>query len=116
MDRDAVLAAQQHIDEFDAAPNYGKKQIVEDLIRSVLDQLDGERRDPDRWEAEHLAAAIGYLLADWYSAAIVSATKSLTPAIDRADPESWARTDDTVTTRALRDAIEHAAGKPARNW
>lgn len=115
MDRDAVLDALPNDNEFRAAPNYRKKEIVENLIRSVLDQLDGERRDPDRWEAEHIAAAIGYLLSDWYSAATGYAIKALAPANERAAPESWARTDDTVTTRALRDAIEYAAGKPARN-
>jgi hypothetical protein len=116
MDRDAVIASLPNESEFQAAPSYRKKEIVENLIRSILDQLDGEFRDPDRWEAEHIASAIGYLISDWYSAATAFAIKALAPANERADPESWARTNDTVTTRALRDAIEYATGKPARNW
>lgn len=115
MNRDEVLDALPSDEEFRAAPNHRKKQIVEQLISAVLDQLDGEHRDPDRWEAEHIATAIGYLLSDWYSAATTATIKALAPSHERAEPESWARTDETVTTRALRDGLEYAAGKPARN-
>ena len=115
MDRDAVLDALPKDNEFRAAPNDRKKEIVENLIRSILVQLDGEHRAPDRWEAEHLGAAIGYLLADWYFAATAFAIKALAPVNERANPESWAMTDDMLTTRALRDSLEYAAGKTERN-
>ncbi|MBB5409375.1 hypothetical protein HDG34_003316 [Paraburkholderia sp. HC6.4b] len=115
MNRDEVLSTLPGNDEFQAAPNYKKKEIVARLIRTILDQLDGEQRSPDRWEAEHLVAANGYLLSDWYSAATTAAVKALAPPHERANPETWARTDDTITTRALRDGLDYAAGKPARN-
>lgn len=115
INRDEVLSTLPGNDEFQAAPNYKKKEIVAGLIRTILNQLDGEQRGPDRWEAEHLAAAIGYLLSDWYSAATTATVKALAPPDERANPETWARTDDTITTRALRDGLDYAAGKPARN-
>ncbi|MBY4802078.1 hypothetical protein LGM57_21205 [Burkholderia cepacia] len=115
MNRDQVLSVLPSEDEYSAAPNYQKKVIVANLIGATLDQLDADHRDPDSWEAQHIAAAIGYLLADWYSAAITSSVKALAPSNERADPDSWVRTGDTVTTRALRDALGYAKGKPARN-
>lgn len=115
MNRDEVLRALPSDDEFRAAPNYGKKQFVERFIGAALDQLDIEHREPDRWEAEHLAAAIGHLLVDWYGAAIAATEKALAPANERADPAAWVRTDDTVTRRALREGLDYLAGKPAKN-
>lgn len=115
MNRNEVLGAQPSDEEFHAAPNYRKKEIVENLIGAILDQLAGEPREPDRWEAEQLAAALGYLLSDWYSAAATVAVKALVPPNERATPEAWARADDAVTTLALRRALEYATGKPARN-
>jgi len=115
MNRDEVLSALPCEEEFRAAPNYRKKEIVENLIGAILAQLAGERRDPDRWEEEHIAKAIGYLLSDRYFAASAAAVKALTPTGERADPETWARADDTATTSALRNGLGYAAGKPARN-
>jgi len=115
MDRNEVLNAFPSDEEFRAAPNYRKKEIVERLISAVLDQFDGEHRDPDRWEAEHIAAAIGYLLSDRYFAAAAAAVKALAPSSERAEPDTWARAADTVTARALRHGLEYATGKPARN-
>ena len=115
MNREQVLSVLPSEEEFRAAPNYGKKQFVERFIGAALDQLDVENREPDRWEAEQLVAAIGHLLVDWYSAAITATEKALAPANERADPDSWARNDDTVTRRALRDGLDYLAGKPAKN-
>jgi len=115
MNRNEILNTLPGDKEFRGEPNYQKKRIVERLIGTVLDQLDGEHRDPDRWEAEHIAAAIGYLLSDWYFAAFTAAVKALAPSNERAQPETWSRADDTVTTRALRDGLDYATGKPARN-
>jgi len=109
------MSGHVHRNTHEAAPNHQKKETVARLIGTVLDQLDGEHRDPDRWEAEHLAAANGYLLSDWYGAATTAAVKALAPSDERTAPETWARTDDTITTRALRDRLDYAAGKPARN-
>lgn len=115
MNRDEILDALPSEEEFRAAPNYRKKEIVENLIGAVLDQLAGEHRDPDRWEADHIAAAIGHVLSGYYFAASTAAVKALAPPEERADPESWARIDDTPTTGALRNALDYAAGKPAQN-
>lgn|GEM_PF-6056187 len=115
MDREQVLKALPSDDEFRAAPNHGKKEFTERFIRAALDQLDIEDREPDRWEADNLASALGHLLTDWYLAAITATEKALTPTNERADPDSWARSDDTVTKRALRDGLEYLAGKAAKN-
>ncbi|NUX98837.1 hypothetical protein [Paraburkholderia youngii] len=115
MNRDEVLKVLPSNAEFQAAPNYGKKAFAERIIRAALDQLDAEGSEPDRWEGEHLATAIGYLLVDWYGAAITAAEKALVPSNERADPDSWARDRDTVTKRALREGLDYLAGKPARN-
>jgi len=49
-------------EEFRAAPNYGKKEIVERLIGAVHDQ-------PYLGDAGQLAAELGNLLSDRYFAA-----------------------------------------------
>lgn len=115
MNRDEVLSILPSDEEFSAAPNYRKKEIVETLIGATLDQLAGEPREPDRWEAEHIVQAIGYLLSDWYYAAIAAIVNAVAPSSERAKPETWVRTEDTVTTSALRNGLDYAAGKPARN-
>ena len=115
MNRDEILDALPSEGEFRAAPNYGKKDIVENLVRAILDQLSADRRDPDHWEADHIAVAFGHLLSDRYFAASTAAVKAHAPSEERADPESWVRTEDTATTGALRDALDFVAGKPARN-
>jgi hypothetical protein len=40
----------------------------------------------------------------------------MTPSDKRAKPETWIRADDTATICALRDGLDYAAGKPARNF
>lgn len=116
MDRDAIMDAMPGDEEFHAAPDYRKKEIVECFIGAILDALIQEGREPDRWEAEHIAYAIGLDLVGWYHAAIVKADLTLTPSDMRAKPETWVRADDTATVRALRDGLDYAAGKPARNF
>ncbi|MGS1032959.1 hypothetical protein [Burkholderia glumae] len=115
MNRDAILGAMPSNEEFQAAPGYGKQEIVANLLRAILDALDKEDREPDRWEGQYIAQAIGFLLAQWYHAAATAAVIAMTPSGERAKPETWDRADDTVTGRALRDALEYAAGKPAMN-
>lgn len=100
---------------FEAAPDYRKQQIVVDLLRAILDALDQEGREPDRWEEQSISRAIVYMLADWFNAASTAAVLAMTPSNERANPETWGRTDDTATARALRDALEYAAGKPTKN-
>ncbi len=115
MDRDAILGAMPSNEEFQAAPDYRKQQIVANLIRAILDALNQEGREPDRWEGQNIAQAIGFLLAQWYRAAAAAAGIAMTPPNERAKPETWGRADDTVTARALRHALEYAAGRPAVN-
>ncbi|AUT74038.1 hypothetical protein [Paraburkholderia hospita] len=116
MDRDAIMGAMPSGDEFQAAPEYGKKKIVEDFIGTILDALNQEGREPDRWEAEHIASTLGLVLVGWYHAATVKAELTLTPSDERANPETWVRGDDTATARALRDGLERVSGVPARNF
>jgi len=116
MDRDAIMGAMPSNEEFRAAAEYRKKEIVEGLIGTILDALVQEGREPDRWEAEHIASAIGFDLVGWYHAAITKADLSMTPSDKRAKPETWIRADDTATVCALRDGLDYAAGKPARNF
>jgi hypothetical protein len=115
MDRDAILGAMPGNEEFQAAPDYRKQQIVADLLRAILDALNEEGREPDRWEGQNIAQAIGFLLAQWHHAAAAAAVIAMTPSNERAKPETWGRADDTVTAHALRDALEYAAGKPTMN-
>lgn len=114
MDREDILRSSPNNDEFGAAPNHRKKEIVEQIVSDTLDALDKETREPDPWEAQDIASALGLLLLDWYSAASAAAIKALTPSSERADPASWTRVDGTPTTQELRDALEYVKGKPAR--
>ncbi|KVE78261.1 hypothetical protein LGM63_06665 [Burkholderia cepacia] len=115
MNRDAILGAMPSNAEFQAAPDYRKQEIVADLLRAILVALDQEGREPDRWEGQNIAQAIGYLLAQWYHAASTAAVIAMTPPNERAKPDTWGRADDTVTVHALREALEYAASKPALN-
>jgi predicted Zn-dependent peptidase len=72
VNRDEILDALSSEQEFRAAPNYGK-DIVENLIRVILNQITAGRRDPDRWEEDHIALAHGHLLNDRYFAAFAAA-------------------------------------------
>lgn len=115
MNRDEILDALPSDEEYQAAPNYRKKEILVQLIRSILDQLDAEDREPDGWEADHLTRANGLLLCDWFGAVAKLADNAMTPPDRRANPDTWVRTADTITKRALRDGLEYAAAKPVRN-
>ncbi|WP_369952025.1 hypothetical protein [Ralstonia syzygii] len=115
MERDTIMQAVPSGNELRAAPAYRQKETAENLIRSILDALDAERREPDRWEAEHLAEALGWIVAKWYFASITASEKALAPPDERADPETWGRTDKTATKRILRDGLDYVAGMPAPN-
>jgi hypothetical protein len=115
MNRDAILGTMPSNEEFQAAQDYRKQQIVVDLLRAILGSLNEEGREPDRWEGQNIAQAIGFLLAQWYHAAVTASVIAMTPSEERAKPETWGRAEDTITARALRDALEYAAGKPAMN-
>lgn len=115
MDRDAILDTLPTDDELRAAPPYRLKEAAENLVRSMLDALDVDRREPDQWEADHLAQALGYIVSRFYRASIVATEVALAPSEERANPESWERTDQTLTKRALRDGLDYVAGMPAPN-
>lgn len=115
MDRDAILRTLPSDDELRAAPPYRRKEAAENLVRSVLDALDVDRREPDQWEADHLAQALGSIVSRFYVASIVATEKALAPSEERADPEAWGRTDVTLTKQALRDGLDYVAGMPAPN-
>lgn len=113
MDRDAILQTLPSDDELRAAPPYAKKDAAETLVRAVLDALDADKREPDQWESDHLAQALGLILAKFYTASIVATEKALAPTEERADPHSWERTDQTLTKRALREALDIITVIPA---
>lgn len=110
MERETILQAVPSGHELHIAPPYQRKNAAEDLVRAILDALDIEDREPDQWEAENLALAIGYIASRWYFASIAASEKALAPSEERANPEDWKRTDETATKQGLRDGVEFVAG------
>jgi hypothetical protein len=115
MDRELLVQAVPSNDELLAAPLYRQKEAAERLIESILDALDADGRQPDRWEAEHLAAALGFILSTMYFASIAKSIIGLTSSEKRAAPETWGRTSDTATTHAFRSGLGYVQGTPAPN-
>lgn len=115
MNRDAILDTIPPEDQLHAGPPYRQKAAAENLIGAVLDALDADRREPDRWEAEHLAYSLDCITCRQYFASIAAAAKALAPSKERADPETWARNDQTPTRRDLRGALDYISGMPAPN-
>jgi hypothetical protein len=114
MDRDLLLQAVPSNPKLQAAPSHHQKEAAESLIESILDALDADNREPDRCEAEHLSAALGYIIARMF-ASITKSTIALAPREERAAPETWERTPDIATTRDFRDGLVYVQGILARN-
>src|SRR4051812_15542074 len=107
MDRDALLASLPANAAFNGMFPFQRKQIAENFIESILDAIATENREPDAWEAHDIAAAIGYVAASWYSAALACAGRALVPVEERALEIPLA---DPAPARHLRDALAYVGG------
>ncbi len=58
MDRDTILHTLSSGEALCATPPYRRKEAVENLVRSVLDALDVDRRERDQWEPYQPDAAL----------------------------------------------------------
>ena len=75
-----------------------------DLIGEMLDVFDAEQRTPDGWEATHLSAALGAVLAGLPGYSLKLVGKAAEEETDRLDCLRPA--DDTPTLQDLRRALE----------
>ena len=115
MNRGALLAALPTGAAFNAMYPYHRKNVAEMFIGSILDAISSEDREPDNWEAQDIAAAIGYVAVGWNHAALASGQHALTPPEERApDPPNLG--GDVPAARHLRDALDYVRGMPARNY
>ena len=53
------------------------------LMERVLTAVEAENREPDAWEADHLAFALQFMQHDLFSAAMNSIKLAITPATQR---------------------------------
>ncbi len=112
MDRNALLGAVPVGQEWDRLDPRQRKDAVERLLESILDELANEQREPDRWEATDMGAALNAIQMGWYNAAISYAMYALVPPEERAG--EWQREETTPTSTELRNAVEYIKGMPAR--
>lgn len=113
MDRNQLVAALPRPAEWNKKQSYERKAIAEDFIGAILDAIEAENREPDDWESHDIAAAIGYVAAHWYNAALNIAERSLTPPEDRG--ALW-QVQEQTTVHQFREALDFVRGMPARAY
>jgi hypothetical protein len=113
MSEGKVLGVVPSGEAFNSLSPHQRKALVEQHLRAALDEFDADNREPDRWEAERLSYAIGCLSSQMYYAAANALDRAREPSEARTDQESWARVEDTATTRILRQALERAVSDAA---
>ena len=99
MNRDALRAAAPDPRKVD--PTWWQRAVVH-FIGSVVEAIASEGREPDLWEGQDLAAALGYAFIGWHSAALTLALRSLTEPerrLEQLDPPVGA---GIVTIQMLR--------------
>lgn len=102
----------------DAFENGSVKPILEDLVSSMLDQIEALGREPDPWERHFLAGAIGGLGIGFYVQAAVCLALMNEPPEKRAPLPigDHAKPRDFLTIKLLRDELERVRLTPARDW
>lgn len=115
IDRATIIATIPSENALRAMPAHGQKSTAEDLVGRVLDAIDAGHRDPDAWEADLLATAIGYITTRWYFASINSSVLAMAPPEERS-PKAVFRQPEPHRLRDLRDALAYASGMPAPNY
>lgn len=93
-----------------------KKKAVEDSIELVLQAIEAEDRQPDRWEADDIAAAIGYTGGRMYTAALVMLERALAPENERAPFPASVYEVAPATLAALREAFVEVQKLAARAY
>ena len=114
MNREKLLGALPNGADFTHAPNYGKKDIVEVFIRSVLDAIADDGREPDDLEAHDIAATIGLLAAGMYYAALACAKRALAPVEMRSTIKIISE-QDPPPAKELRLALDAVSQIHVRN-
>lgn len=104
MYRKKLMATLPTPDEFTGYPVERKKQVVERFIASILDAIEAEQRQPDAWESQDLAAALGLLAMRMYVAAIGYASRALESAEARTPIHPGAGTE-MANIKQLRDGL-----------
>lgn len=75
-----------------------------DKIANLLATIQAADREPDAWEADHVARALGYALTGWVFAAHKAADNAAVPA-DLTDGDRT-RAADTPTLVVLRHHLD----------
>jgi hypothetical protein len=115
LDRAALLGNLPDDEAFNAMEPFQRKEVVENLVRSILTAVMAQAREPDEWEALEIADALGLLLVGWNHAALSAAVKATVPVGDRtANQNNWSRNEGTPREAELRRALDYVAGYPAR--
>jgi hypothetical protein len=111
LDAHALLADVPGRYTFATMDQQARKDMIADRIGAVLDAIEGEGRQPDRWEAGELGDSIRALRVSWHASAMAALEKALAPSDTRADGP-WDRDDNTYTIAQLRGGLAHAAATP----
>ncbi|MCK9284599.1 MAG: hypothetical protein M0P39_09985 [Rhodocyclaceae bacterium] len=114
MYRKALMATLPTPDEFSGFSAQRKKQTVEQFIAAILDAIEAERRPPDAWESQDLAAALGLLAMRMYVASIGYASRALESTENRTPIHEGAGTE-VAQLGQLRDGLATVAALTASN-
>lgn len=112
MYRKTLMATLPTPDEFSGLSVAQKKQTVERFIAAILDAIEAERRQPDAWESQDLAAALGLLAMRMYVAAIGYASRALESADARTPIHQGAGTE-MANIKQLRAGLATVSALPA---
>lgn len=79
------------------------RNTVEGFVGEILNWVEGEDRQPDSWEAFHIAAALGYVAAGCYRAALDASKRTLVP-VEHRLPSPPNLAGDAPAVRRFRNA------------
>ena len=102
------------VEEWRPAKEIDKSRAVSD-IEYALSAVEAEGPEPDPWEQECLAEAIGTLFRGAYALASVNAKMALTRPEQRS-PDARLRDDRSYDLSALRGGFAAAKTEPARQF
>jgi hypothetical protein len=114
---DNVLSVNMSMADHRSEREQEKTEAVE-AIEHALATIEGQRREPDKWERLFLVQAIGWLFRGGYRLAAVDAELALTPVSERSRASSI-RPDpflDRCNVSLLRQAYQEAAAQPLTDF
>jgi hypothetical protein len=103
MNRSELLAAAPR--RLDAMAPEDQLRALVDFIDSIVTAIRAERREPERWEGQHLSMAIGAAFVGLRQTSLALARVTVDDSAPRVDFGALGADDRAITFRMLRSAI-----------